>query len=372
MENVKNILLSTKFFIDTEYLDKYIDLINNNRNQPHIKFETAKHHIIPRFIFKYMKKPIDNSKDNLVNLYHWQHLLAHYYLAKSCASENALQASRCALIFIYGKYDFESISESLFIDNQKEIQEYVTESRKIQVEAPHRAYRNKSAEEKSKIFEKRRESLSNLVTVNKDDVELKVHKEDLEMYLNQGYVKGRSLRSKKSISKSKLGNIPWNKGLKNPVEINEETRKRLSEKSLGHPVSEEARLKIAKKNSGKIYISKENVSKTIYPEELPSYLKEGWEVGNIKNKLGHLNKKIVNNGSVSITIDKEDYEKYIEAGWYPGHHKPSKNKGRISPTKGKIRITNGTDTRYIDAEDLSNYPEWYRYKGMKDRNKDHE
>ena len=372
MENVKSILLSTKFFIDNEYIDKYIELINDSRNQPHIKFETAKHHIVPRFIFKYTKKPIDNSKNNLVNLYHWQHLLAHYYLAKSCASEDALQASRCALIFIYGKYDFEFISESLFIDNQKEIQEYVIESRKIQAEAPHKAYRNKSVDEKSKISEKRRASLSSLVTINKDDVELRVHKEDLEMYLNQGYVKGRALRCKKSISKSRLGTAPWNKGLKNPVEIKEETRKYLSEKSLGHSVSQETRLKISRKNSGKIYVSKENVSKTIYPEELPSYLQEGWEVGSIKNKLGHLNKKVVNNGLVSVTIDNEDYEKYIEAGWYPGYHKSSKNKGRVSPTKGKIRITNGTDTRYIDAEDLSNYPEWYRYKDMKDRNKNHE
>ena len=192
------------------------------------------------------------------------------------------------------------------------------------------------------------------------------------MYLNQGYVKGRAVRCKKSISKSKLGTTPWNKGLKNPVEIKEETRKYLSEKSLGHSVSEETRLKISRKNSGKIYVSKENVSKTIYSEELLSYLQEGWEIGSIKNKLGHLNKKVVNNGLVSVTIAKEDYEKYIEAGWYPGYHKSSKNKGRTSPTKGKIRITNGIDTRYIDAEDLSNYPEWYRYKDMKDRNKDHE
>ena len=50
----KQKLLDLAIFIDNEYLDKYIYLINNY-NKQYTKFETQRHHIIPRAYFKHNK-----------------------------------------------------------------------------------------------------------------------------------------------------------------------------------------------------------------------------------------------------------------------------------------------------------------------------
>ena len=77
----KQKFLKLDYFIDNEYLDKYIDLINKNLKTKKVKFETNVHHIIPRHYFTHRNLDIDNSKNNKVNLYFGDHLLAHFYLS---------------------------------------------------------------------------------------------------------------------------------------------------------------------------------------------------------------------------------------------------------------------------------------------------
>ena len=77
---LKEKLLSLDLVIDNEYLDKYCELIESNKNTKREKFKTQKHHIIPRYYYKYNNLEIDNSKENLVNLLYKDHILAHYYL----------------------------------------------------------------------------------------------------------------------------------------------------------------------------------------------------------------------------------------------------------------------------------------------------
>lgn len=84
MEQVKNKLLNIGC-IDNEYLQKYLDLILANSKTTKEKYKTNCHHILPRCYFKLLDLPVDNSKANLVNLSHKDHLLAHYYLY-SCAT----------------------------------------------------------------------------------------------------------------------------------------------------------------------------------------------------------------------------------------------------------------------------------------------
>ena len=87
----------------------------------------------------------------------------------------------------------------------------------------------------------------------------------------------------------------------------EETKKKMSEQRLGHLTSIETRDKISKSNSGKkrtieqrlankirntgkIWIRKCDIQKTIRPEDLEKYLEEGWEKGRLKNKKPAWNK----------------------------------------------------------------------------------
>ena len=86
--NTKERLLATHDFIDNEYLDKYVELIDLNKNTQAISKKTNKHHIIPAYYFRHFDFPVDNSEDNLVNLYYRDHMLAHMYLSGCTEGRN--------------------------------------------------------------------------------------------------------------------------------------------------------------------------------------------------------------------------------------------------------------------------------------------
>lgn len=73
-----------------------------------------------------------------------------------------------------------------------------------------------------------------------------------------------SQKTKEHWSRTRKGRSPWNKGLKNPYTISDETREKLSKVRMGHPTSDETRQKISKALMGHS-VSKETrkkISKT--------------------------------------------------------------------------------------------------------------
>ena len=86
--SLKEKLLSLKLVVDNEYLDKYVELIESNKDTERKKFETHKHHIIPKFYYRNNNLVIDNSKNNIVNLTLKDHILAHYMLIKCGLGDN--------------------------------------------------------------------------------------------------------------------------------------------------------------------------------------------------------------------------------------------------------------------------------------------
>jgi len=80
MNNLKQKLLDTEFFIDNEWLDKYVYLIEQNKNTEEKIGITQIHHILQRKYYNIIKQKCDNSKSNLVNLKYSDHILAHYFL----------------------------------------------------------------------------------------------------------------------------------------------------------------------------------------------------------------------------------------------------------------------------------------------------
>lgn len=92
MQALKLKLLNLNMVQDNEYLDKYVNLIENNQLQEPIINNTQQHHIIPRWYFKHCQLSIDDSPDNLVNLFFKDHILAHYYLSLFTTGE-----LRCAM-----------------------------------------------------------------------------------------------------------------------------------------------------------------------------------------------------------------------------------------------------------------------------------
>ena len=80
--DIKKKILATNYFIDNEFLDKYIELILNNKLAKRIKYRVSKHHIIPVSYYNLCKLPTNNDISNCVLLYNEDHVLAHYYLTK--------------------------------------------------------------------------------------------------------------------------------------------------------------------------------------------------------------------------------------------------------------------------------------------------
>lgn len=80
MNDLKEKLLNTNYFIDNYYLNLYIELVRENENTLKQFGVTQSHHILPRSYFVIINQNCDHSKENLVNLKYSDHILAHYYL----------------------------------------------------------------------------------------------------------------------------------------------------------------------------------------------------------------------------------------------------------------------------------------------------
>ena len=109
MQKIKEQLLATGAFIDNEAFSNYCKLIVSNRSTTQVKGKTQKHHILPRAWFKLHNEPVDNSKDNLVNLLVVDHIKAHLYLLKATSSEDMRNASAAAVRYMCDIFKLEEL-----------------------------------------------------------------------------------------------------------------------------------------------------------------------------------------------------------------------------------------------------------------------
>ena len=93
---MKTNLLDIGLVFDNEYLDKYCNLIEENKNS--IIEYGQNHHIIPRYYYKHNSMKINNDDSNFVRLSYQDHILAHYYLFN--CSDNVLYR-RCNAYAIF-------------------------------------------------------------------------------------------------------------------------------------------------------------------------------------------------------------------------------------------------------------------------------
>ena len=112
--------MKTGYFLDNKYLDMYVDLLYKNRNTLYIRNATNNHHIIPKSYYKRLKKPINNSSENIVTVLFKDHVLAHYYLYLCTLNEEDKYSNACALNHLTGDYpkDAELISTLMTFRSQ--------------------------------------------------------------------------------------------------------------------------------------------------------------------------------------------------------------------------------------------------------------
>ena len=96
----KNYLLTFDIFNDNEFLDLYVNLINNNENTVRSINKTNLHHIIPRYYYLDRQLDINNDESNLVNLLYKDHILAHYYLARCSKNSEDISKNSLSIRFL--------------------------------------------------------------------------------------------------------------------------------------------------------------------------------------------------------------------------------------------------------------------------------
>lgn len=116
MQKIKEALLETEQFLNNEWLDKYVVLVEaNTATEPKVEqtFWSAvqKHHIIPRCYYEYVGLPINNSQENLVNLTVNDHATAHYYLIKASAT-GFMRSNMAAALNLIKHYGAELSNEA--------------------------------------------------------------------------------------------------------------------------------------------------------------------------------------------------------------------------------------------------------------------
>ncbi len=304
--DLKKKLINTLSCEENEYLDLYVQLILENRDNTKIKYENQKHHIIPKFYFRTNNLPIDNSQENVVFLSHYNHCLAHYYLYH-CTSGTYKSANAYACHFLFGDKHFPETIEEFklkFADYDKLCTTYnKASSIRMQGHAVSEAARKHLAE-----CARNRQLGTKLSQETKE----KISK------ANKGKTMSRQSRIKMSLSHSDVngegnpafGRHWYNNGVDRLyLKDTDDIPKGFVRGNL--PLTDEDKKRKSESNKGKHGQSKGS----------------HW----------------YNNGTISIM------SKTCPDGFIPGRLKVNTTKKQIG-SKNKIWITNGTITKYIPKD----------------------
>ncbi len=373
--NIEEKLLALNIFENNQYFDLYIDLINKNKNTKKEKFKTAAHHILPKSYAKKLGISVDNSKNNLVNLLHKDHALAHYYLA-FCTSDPYFKYSAANSINHIagfskkmGQLDIENFIKNL--DRYQELME-------VHAQENSKKYRGKLAGDKN--------------PAKRPDVRLKISQ---ALKGRESSTKGMKIHDeawRKQMAKNRMGKIPVTNSDKiqkwiNPEELAEYIEKgwHYGTNQKGKIVSEESKIKNSIAHKGRIRITDGKNNKDIFPEKLPEWEKKGWRRGLTKQSyVGGMKGK-------HLTTEQKEHLRALNKGrkgTFTGCHHTKETKEKISlknknrrhtdefkqklseARKGKIAVHKPSEnkTKYIIKEDLGGFLMQGYVKGGAKRN----
>lgn len=242
---IKDKLIASGIFIYNDYFNKYLEIIETNKNNKMIKFITQKHHIIPSSYYRHQKINVDNSKENLVNLSYINHIFAHYYLCL-CSKGWFKYCAYKAFLYLIKRIDMinktDNKSEKIFIEKNftKEFFERLPYFKKIY--------------EQDKLFE----SIKNKggKWMNNGVKQQYVPPNKIQFFINKNYKIGKLPITEKQRQKFKERK-GWNKGLtKETSEILRLNGIKISKANKGRKLSETTRQKMSQKLKGRVAYNK--------------------------------------------------------------------------------------------------------------------
>lgn len=301
---LKEKLLETGFVIDNEYLDKYVALIVVNRHTKQEARKTNKHHILPKRYFKNKGLPVDNSRENIVNLIYKDHLLAHLYLSGCTVGQDRYWNLYSVMRLTGQKY----LSKDTF-EQIKNLDYYQTLYEEAISAAPNH---RKGAKVSPETIQKMRDAQKNhhptnkgTVWIHNDGEEIMIKIDILQEYLNNGYLVGRKYRhSEESLKKiadksrgrrsqefcDKMREITLNQPPKTQetIEKQRQSIKKYYETHenpfAGKTHSKESIDKMKSSLAGMVYVNKNGVQTKVHLEQLDSYIENGWSRGGLPRK----------------------------------------------------------------------------------------
>lgn len=322
MKDLKLKLLETGYFSDTDFLEKYIDLIFANRNTPRDSLRTQRHHVIPRCLAEALGRKVDNSANNLVNLLYKDHILAHYYLM--CASKNSAFKANMAYSV---QFVIAAITDKTEADVLKELPQ-VQECYEIMQQA--KANYRHSDEIKVKLAA----STSGRVHISKDGINKNVKFEELQDWLNQGWARGWQANYRAS-NRQKIGIIFEGKNKYiNPDELEYYLamgailggkKHKTPRADKGQKRSPEIVAKLTQNRRGLICVHHRKTGKIHYIKQklLDQYLEEGYILGRGVSHGGCKNHVWVYKDNDTKLISKVELDQYLALGYTLGRIKKS-------------------------------------------------
>lgn len=264
------------------------------------------------------------------------------------------------------------------------------------------------------------------IGVNNGEISKRVHKCDLDYYLNNGYYLGDIKYSEerlKNASKPSLGKIYVNNSYKEtliyPEEyidyktlgyilgrlpmselqkfklhlahdgktLTNEHKSTISSSTLGSKKSEQMKQKLSETRTGMIYINNGDIEKIINPFDQYEYIIDGWNLGKLpmpekhkesisKSSIGKpgttTGRTKINNGVVEKFVFNEELDSFIQQGWIKGsnpNRKQTDYSNRKGTTTGRIGINNGVNNKFIMEDELESYIQQGWYRGSKSNKK---
>lgn len=322
MKDLKLKLLATDYFEDTDFLDKYVNLIFINQHTLKDSLRTQSHHIIPRCLAEALGQEVDNSTNNLVNLLYRDHILAHYYLMRASKNQSFRANMAYSVQFVIAAVIDKTEAEIL-----KELPQ-VQECYEIMQQAK-LTYKH-SDEAKAKLAI----STSGRVHISRNGTNKNVKIDELQNWLDQGWVRGWQANYRAS-NRQKIGIIFEGKNKYiNPTDLDYYLangaviggkKHKVPRADKGQKRSPESIAKLTQNRRGLICVHHTKTGKVHYvkPELLEQYLAEGYILGRGFSHGGCKDHVWVYKDTSTKLISKAELDQYLALGYTLGRIKKS-------------------------------------------------